>query len=294
MTAADGPRVAVVVKPADDPQQRAELAAALSAAGLTVMGWWETTASQPGTSQARAAVAAGADLVVVQGGDGTVRSVAAALLGTDVALALVPAGTGNLLARNLGIPAQPAAAAALAATGARRRIDVVELDDEPYLVMGGCGFDARMFAATSPALKQRAGWLAYVVAGLRALRSPAVGVRLESDGRIARTRATGVVVGNVASLTGGVALLPDARPDDGLLDVAVLTAARPREWLGLGWRLLAHRPPTRGQLRRFTGHAVDVVWDVDQPAQVDGDVIASRRTARFRVRPQALTVCVPR
>ena len=267
----------------DDPAAtRTQVCEALARAGLVDVAWYETTAQDPGRGQTAKAVADGADLVLALGGDGTVRACAAQLSGSDVPLALLPAGTGNLLARNLGIPADLEAAAQVAAAGARRRIDLVDLDDETFAVMGGCGFDARLFELTSEDLKAHVGWAAYLVAGARAVRSARpVQVDLVVDGSWRRLRAVGVVVGNVGMLTGGVQLLPDAVPDDGRLDVAVLTPVRARDWVGLGVRLLARRRPHPYQLTAMTAERVELRWAHEVPVEVDGDLVQPRRQARF-------------
>jgi YegS/Rv2252/BmrU family lipid kinase len=288
---------AVVANPAklaDPAADRARVTDALCRAGLPPPAWLETTEHDPGRGATRQALADGADLVLVLGGDGTVRACAGVLAGTTIPLALLPAGTGNLLAKNLGIPADLDAAAAVAADGTHRRIDVVELEGEPFVVMGGCGFDARVFEETSDDLKKRVGWLAYVSAGMRALRTVhAVGLTYEVDGRSGRTDAVGVVVGNVGTLAGGVPLFPDAEPDDGLLDVAVLTPTRRRDWVGLVVRVLARRRPHPYQLTRLLGREVRLRWDEEVPVEADGEVLGPARTARFAVRPAALTVCLP-
>ncbi len=288
---------AVVVNPTkvDDPATaRNVVSAALASAGLPEPMWLETTADDPGRGQTDKALADGADLVLAFGGDGTVRACATQLAGTDVPLGLVPVGTGNLLARNLGVPLDLQEAVGVVAGGFRRRIDLMELDGEPYTVMGGSGFDAAVFEETSEALKAKVGWPAYVVAGLRALRQVRpMDVEVVADGRAERVRAVGVLVGNVGRLTAGVPLLPEAQADDGLLHVAVLTPARAWDWAGLVVRVLARRDPHPYQMRRFTAREVRLTWPTEVAVEVDGDVVDARRRLAFAVRPSALSVCVP-
>lgn len=279
----------------DDPRQgAAEVESAFAEHGLAAPRWYETTQDDPGRDQTRTAVADGADIVVAQGGDGTVRACAAALAGGTVPLGLLPAGTGNLLARNLGIPRDLDGAVATLAAGRRRDIDVVELDGEPFVVMGGSGFDAQLFATTSDSLKDSIGWGAYVVSGLTALRRAHVqDVLIEINGEQIRRRAVGVVVGNVGTLTGGIELLPDAEAHDGRLHVAVLTPVSARHWAGLAARLLLRRDPHPVQMTVLRGPDVTVTWANEVPVEMDGDLVEPRRRLNFRVRPGRISVYAP-
>lgn len=279
----------------EDPRQAAvDVETAFAEHGLPAPRWYETTLDDPGQEQTRAAVEDGADIVIAQGGDGTVRACAAALAGGKVPLGLLPAGTGNLLARNLGIPRELDAAVETLAAACRRDIDVVELDGEPFVVMGGSGFDAQLFADTSDALKDSIGWGAYVVSGLRTLRrARAQDVLVEINGQQIRKRAVGVVVGNVGTLTGGVELLPDAEAQDGRLHVAVLTPVSVRHWIGLAARLLLRRDPHPVQMTVLRGSDVTVTWAREVPVELDGDVVEPRRRLVFAVRPGRISVCAP-
>ena len=144
----------------------------------------------------------------------------------------MPLGTGNLLARNLTLPLRVTDAIEVALSGQDRAIDVVEVSGDSlpetcFTVMGGLGFDAAIMAGASEALKQRMGWRAYVVSGMRNLRYPARRVEVSVDGGpYMRYRARTVVVGNVGLLQAGIPLLPDARVDDGRLDVVVVAPQR--------------------------------------------------------------------
>lgn len=290
-------RPAVVANPTkvDGPAAACDdVSAALAAVGLPEPLWLETTEEDPGRGQTAKALADGADLVLALGGDGTVRACAAELAGTDVPLGLLPVGTGNLLARNLEVPLDLEAAVGVVAEGHRRRIDLVDLDGEPYAVMGGSGFDATVFEETSEPLKTTVGWAAYLAAGVTALRQARpIDLELVVDGRAERLRAVGVLVGNVGQLTAGVSLLPEARADDGLLHVAVLTPTRARDWAGLVLRVLTRRDPHPYQMRTFTAEELQLTWPAEVPVEVDGDLAEPRRLMRFRVRPSALSVCVP-
>jgi diacylglycerol kinase family enzyme len=118
-------------------------------------------------------------------------------------------------------------------------------------------------------------------------------VELVVDGHAERLRAVGVLVGNVGQLIAGVPLLPEARADDGLLHVAVLTPRRARDWAGLVLRVLGRRAPHPCQMRNFTAEELQLTWPAEVPVEVDGDLSEPRRQLQFRVRPSALSVCVP-
>jgi YegS/Rv2252/BmrU family lipid kinase len=287
----------IVLNPSkcDDPDRfRAEVDAAFSSHGLTQARWLDTTRSDPGRGQTEQAISDGADLVLACGGDGTVRACASVLAGGSVPLGLLPNGTGNLLARNLVLPRSLDDAIGLVADGTLRVVDVAELDGEVFAVMGGAGFDAQLFHFTSERLKTRIGWASYVVAGLRALRAaPPRRVTLTLDGAVTQLRAVGVIVGNVGTLTGGVTLLPSAVPDDGVLDVGVLTPNTPAHWVGLAVRLISGRHPQPWQLQLFRARAIHVAFGADVPVEVDGDLLGARSGFTVRVRPRALRVCAP-
>jgi diacylglycerol kinase (ATP) len=266
---------------------------ALQGAGVEVL-WLETTREDPGQGVAAKAVAEGVDLVMAQGGDGTVMACVTALAGTEVPLAVLPGGTGNLLATNFDIPADLAGAVEVALDGDRARLDVAAMDDDRFVVMGGIGFDAAMLRDADPRLKERLGAVAYVLSGFRHLRRRATRFRLRLDDRppIERT-GQGVLIGNLGRLQGGLPVLPDARPDDGLLDVAVLQTRTVLDWLALAVRVLARSPRRDPQLELFQARRVEVGCDRPQPVERDGDPAGARDHLVVEVVPAALTLCVP-
>jgi YegS/Rv2252/BmrU family lipid kinase len=290
-------RAAVVVNPTkhgDLPKFRTAVGQAMSDHGWDEPLWLETTVDDPGEGQARAAVAAGVDLVVASGGDGTITACGAGVASSGIPLAVLPAGTGNLLARNLGLPLELDDALVVGLTGADRELDVGTANGRPFLVMAGVGFDAKMLDSTSEPLKKRLGWAAYAVSALRHLRDRPVRARLRADGGPQfRRRASGIIIGNVGALQGGVPLLPDAAPDDGLLDLVVLTARGWTSWLALaGHVLLRHHSPSRMVRRTFRELRIDL--DRPQLWELDGEVMDRTRQLVIAVQPGKLLLRVPR
>ena len=262
-------------------------------AGWGLPVWHYTTVADPGTGMAEAAAVAGADLALVCGGDGTVREVCAELAGTGIPVGIIPAGTGNLLARNLDIPLFLRAAIDIALTGQDRAIDMVKVsgdgveDGTHFMVMAGMGFDAAIMEGVNEDIKAKVGWIAYVLSALKSLMFPAVRIELSIDGGEFTThRARTIVVGNVGYLQAGMPLLPDASIDDGLLDVVLLHPRRFLSWIPLAFRVLAKRPRTDELVDRMTGRTVVVRASADTPRQLDGDSIGPGRELRDGVHPR--------
>ena len=384
------PLACVVVnpsKPRATAAVRSLLEDELHEAGYAGPVWLETSVSEPGTMQARLALAAGASLVVAAGGDGTVRSVAAGLAGTGAQMGIVPLGTANLAARNLGVPVGDARAAArVVAHGINLPADLAWVRTEPWsdpgalpnpappgdprwrtdsppvtgraaaaspdsppaaadpadsrqlsaeaaravhtiqratrrphqwtrptlgdehacMVVAGIGFDAGLVASTRPALKARVGWGAYALAAMENLGSPRMDLvlsLLDEAGarRVERLRARNLLVANGGRLPAGITLLPQARTDDGLLDVAVIdTVAGLAGWSSLARQVLppyaAHysesgRSLGRVMLRR--GGEVAVQLSAPALVEVDGDLLAPTQSMRVRLDPGALLIRRP-
>jgi diacylglycerol kinase family enzyme len=280
-----------------------------AAAGGWEPSFLETTLDDRGVRLARAAVAGGARMVVAAGGDGTVRACAQALAGTQVPLAIVPLGTANLASRALGIPSGVGGSLAAAFGGHERRIDLAVAEAAAadaageatgggggltFAAMAGIGLDAEVVAATPRLLKRRAGWLAYAAAGAAHLsgRGERFTVRLDGDEPLAR-RARCVVVGNAGLLPGGFTLLPQARLDDGLLDVGILAPAGPAGWLRVAHRVLTGSGRGGRPLERHQARRVEISAETELPRQVDGEVITPGRSLTVTLLRRALTVRVP-
>ena len=297
----DRPLAAVVVNPTKiEPGTRLRVEAVCTGLGWAEPLWLETTVEDPGTGQAKLAVDKGADVVLACGGDGTVRAVAEALAGTGVAMGLVPAGTGNLLARTVGTPDSVLAATRVALTGDDRAIDVGRIridgaeEERVFLVMAGTGFDAAIMESTPEALKVRVGPLAYVISGLRAMRGRRMRVALTLDeGPALRRRTRTVVVGNSGTLLGGLVLMPRASLDDGLLDVVSIAPNSLAGWVAVALRVITKRPRGHERVEHWQARSIVIRTEAPQPCQVDGDPVGDAQELSIRVEPNALVVRVP-
>jgi len=269
------------------------VARAFAGAGWPKPEMLATTAADSGTGLARSALASGAELVVACGGDGTVNAVAEALADTGVPLGVIALGTGNLLAANLDIPHRLEHAVAVLIHGSDRRIDLGGVGEKVFVGMAGLGLDAAMIADTSEPLKARLGWPAYVPSIIRHLRDRGERMTLRVDGRRARhSRVRALVIGNVGRLPVGIELLPDARPDDGALDVVVLEPrGRLAGWTGVVLRLLLRRDGPR--ISRYRAGAVEARARRPVAIELDGDPYRTARVFSVHVRPGALLVRTP-
>jgi diacylglycerol kinase family enzyme len=303
---------------------QATVAKACADGGWSEPQWVETTAEETGERQARDAVEAGADVVASLGGDGTVRAVASALVGTDVALGLLPGGTGNLLARNLGVPVGSLEEAARALVEGRdRRIDVgavrladalpepessratkdspagVADDEEVFLVMAGLGLDGEIMADTDETVKEAVGWVAYVLAATRKLSGRGFPVEVRARGgegvvgapeeSVVR-HAQAVIIGNCGTLQGGVELMPEAVVDDGVLDAVVLAPQGAFGWASVLVDVATRHRAGRRRLDRLVAPDLTVLARRAVEAEIDGDPVGPHRAMTARALPGALVV----
>jgi YegS/Rv2252/BmrU family lipid kinase len=272
-----------------------EFRQALDAAGITDPAWFEVPKSKKAPKQVRQALKQGADLILVWGGDGMVQRCIDALVGSEVTIGILPAGTANLLATNLGIPHDLNAALDIALAGRSRCLDIGTVNGEHFAVMAGAGFDARMIDGTDGAGKTRLGRLAYVRSGASALRAPAEPVHVVVDGvTFFEGEASCVLVGNVPRATGGLLVFNDAQPDDGRLDVGVVTAEGAIEWLRVLGRVALHRGEGSKFVQTIQGRTVDVRFDRPVAYELDGGTRPATDRLRFEVKPAAVTVRVPK
>lgn len=297
------PRCVVIHNPsklADEAAFRREVTAAMHRAGWQDPLWMPTAPDDPGHSMTRAALAARPELVMAVGGDGTVRVVSSGLAGAGVRFAVIPAGTGNLLAKNLGIPLDQQEALKVALHGRCVPIDLVRLvvdgrqqEAEHFAVMAGMGFDAKMMAATDATLKRVVGSGAYAVAFIKEIgtRPHRTRIRIDDQAPIVR-QAVLTVIGNVAELQGGIALLPRARPDDGEVNLVVASPTSLRQWMRT-LAVVVGKLRRREMVQEFSGSRL--VIDVDEPLeyQMDGDLQGTGCHFEATVVPKALPIMLP-
>jgi diacylglycerol kinase family enzyme len=261
--------------------------------------WLETSAEDPGPAITDQVVSAKVDRVIAAGGDGTVRIVADRLAETGIAMAVMPLGTANLLARNLDIPLSEEEALEVAFGDHTRDIDLIKVavdgsPSEHFAVIGGLGIDAMIMDETNSELKDAIGAGAYFVAAAKALGRTPINMRITlDDHRPRRRHAMICAIGNVGMLAGNLTLIPDARPDDGRLDVYVASPHRITHWLRVFLRLITLRPRADDRVDQWQATRVEVRLDHPDPYELDGDVIGDCRSLRAEVTPGALTVCVP-
>ena len=250
--------------------------------------------------RARRAVKRGCDVVVAVGGDGAVHQVASALTGTPVALGIIPTGTGNLLAGNLGIPRRPDRAARTVISGVRRRIDMgrATVGGRSYDVALACGigFDADVMDATGSRSKRRWGKLAYFASAIGASgRIRNVTHEITLDGVTTKTKAAQVIVANFGRMMAGLSPRRPVLPDDGLLEVIVARASGPIPALGAAWEALRQTDlgdSSGGHVFRAQARKVRIATAVPRLVEIDGSVVG-RTPVDVSILPAALTVLVP-
>ena len=294
------PSAAVIINPHSGTSRGPEVArhrAALAASVVSSYGChpdiFVTERRGHARELAAGALARGATIVVAWGGDGTVNEVASAVAFHDASLGVVPSGSGNGLARELGLPAAPVAALTVAVTGPTRVIDCGELDGRLFVNVAGVGLDASI-AHRFAALGNRRGFRRYVEIGARELlRFEADEYTIAADDRTIRARALVVAIANARQYGNGAVIAPFARLDDGRLDVVVV-ADRPV------WRTLMHVPDLfRGRIDRVPGVTMTAASRIEivsvRPAlyHVDGEPFATGTSIRARAHAGALRVRVP-
>ena len=285
---------------------RHSLERACADAGLPAPHILTTTPEHTGWEQAREAVTRGARHVVVGGGDGTVREVARAVAGSGVHLGILPIGTANLFAFNLGLRTRdPRLMVDRALFGSPATVDVgwaswrpvtdghagPPSTDQPFLVMAGIGHDAATVLATDPDTKSRLGWLSYLAMGTRHLFSKPLAMRLSIDNAPGRRLKTWtVLVANSGNIPGGIEVFPRAQLDDGYLDCLEIPLRKPAQWASIAWAGITHHRWEAAALRYSRARTLWAVPDEPTPLHLDGDVVGEVADVRIRVQAGGLIV----
>ena len=278
-----------------DPEERkTTISEALAAHGY-VSQFIATSKEEGAKELAEQALKDGAKLLAVSGGDGTVMEAMSALIGTETAIAVFPAGTGNLLSINLGIPTTVPDAVDVALKGRKYHLDLARTGDGKYFaIMGGLGMDAQMIADADREAKNKMGKLAYVWATLKNLPRRRVRVEIILDDKPALSRRVkSVLLANMGKITGGLEAMPTASPQDGLLDVGILKTATVGDWLRLFGYALLGRAQDAPDLEVYQARRVTLRTRRDQPVQFDGEDGGRMRELTVEIVPKAVLVLVP-
>jgi len=271
-----------------------ELRRILALEGVTDPLWYEVKKSRRAPKYARRAAGKGADVLFVWGGDGTVQRCIDAVAGTDTAVAILPAGTANLLASNLNVPHDLEEAVRTGLHGDRRRLDTGSVNGERFTVMAGAGFDAQMIAEADRGTKEKLGRAAYVITGIKSLRGRRVRATIEVDGkRFFTGRVSCVLAANVGKIIGGIEAFPQARADSGRLELGVVTARQPTEWARTFGRLAVGHPERSPFAKVTHGKKIKVRFEEKVRFELDGGARPPARKLRIKVHPGSVTVCVP-
>jgi diacylglycerol kinase (ATP) len=275
------------------PGDRKRLNAAIEDLSFAKVEWLMIDKGSAAKQAAAKAVKHGADIVLACGGDGTVRAAAEALVGTDAALAVMPAGTANQFANAMSIPNDLTELLSLLTNGQTRTIDTGRCNGMTFLVMAGIGFDAALIDSADDD-KERLGMVAYLRAGAKEVRErkpfPA---KIEIDGdKVFDGDASCVLVANIGTLKGFEAL-PDAIPTDGTLDAAIVTASGVRDWAGLMVSAIRHRQHLSGRADLHAGKTITVKTPKKHRFELDGGVKGEAKKLEFEVVPSSLIVCAP-
>ncbi len=278
-----------------DPDQRRRVISDALAEHGYVCQFINTTQEIGARALAAQALKDGVDLLAVSGGDGTVMQALSALVGTDMPIAVLPAGTGNLLSVNLGIPTTVPDAVSVALSGTPYALDLCRADNDRYFaVLGGLGMDAQVIADADRDSKDRMGKAAYFWAALKNLPRRHAHVHVSLDGgKPFRRKVKSVLLANMGQITGGVSVFPTASPNDGLLDVGILKAATLAHWVHLMGNALLGRTQHESVLEIHQARTVTVTTRRPQPVQFDGEAEGQTRSLTVEVVPRAVHVLLP-
>ncbi len=306
--------LAVIYNPEKIALHRLEKAFAKHDATPTFLA---TDSSSNGATQAREAIGLGLDVIFVAGGDGTLRNVVQGIAGQDIAIGILPLGTGNILARNLKIPiGNLDAAIKKALSGNRYQLDLGvakavfsdgSLREFIFTGIAGVGMDAKLMENTQPKLKRRVGWIAYIEGGIRSLPLKFERFDVQIDNQVRTLKSYSLLVGNVGWLPGLISMMPDAQMDDGKLDIAAIGPRKIWNWVDffsrITWQNLVVRPLALGRRWMDERANVKTLENLSSPRirikphnaaamQLDGDPVGEIIEVDFSLKNKALTVLI--
>jgi len=271
-----------------------ELRSVLARYGFDQPLWYEVAKSRQVPDCVRSATSEGADVVFVWGGDGTVRRGIETLANSDIPLAILPAGTGNLLARNVGIPLDLEKAVAIGLHGDRRPIDTATVNGKYFAVMAGAGLDAIIMRDANDGMKDRVGRAAYLWSGARSLDERPVKARIDLEGRrFYKGPVTCVLFGNMSEILGGVKVFEGSSAEDGLIEMGVVSAKSRTQWLRTLTRVVVGHAERSPFVSTTRGTDMTITFNRPMRFEVDGSDQKAARRLRVKVRPRSATVCVP-
>ena len=272
----------------------AELRESLAREGYDDPLWYEVQTSAQAPKFARLALEKGAEVIFVWGGDGTVQQCIDALVNTKAVLAILPAGTANLLAGNLEIPKDISKAVLVGLRGTRRTLDTGSFNGEHFAVMAGTGFDAFIIKDASGKLKEVAGRLAYFYSGTKNLSARQVKAEIKVDGKkYFKGKVSCVFVGNVSKGMGGLVVFKAAKPDDGILELAVVTAKNPFDWARTLGRVTQGKAEKSPFVQLTHGKEFHFTFKTKFPYEMDGGERKAVKEMHIKVHPSSITICVP-
>ena len=271
-----------------------ELRRVLEEHGVAEPLWYEVPKSRKAPKQVKKALDEGAELVIAWGGDGTVQRCLDVMAGSGTPLGIVPAGTANLFATNLGIPSDIEQAVEIALGGVKRTLDVGNLNGQRFGVMAGVGFDAAMIRDADAGLKDTIGRIAYVWTGAKNIKNEPFGAKIRVDGTTwFDDTASCILVGNVGNLFGGIEAFTDAKPDDGRLEVGVVTAEGIVQWARTLARTAVGRSEKSPFVQATRAKEIHVKLDRKVLYELDGGDREKAKKLEIAVEAGALEVCVP-
>ena len=266
----------------------------LAAQGFDDPLWYEVPKSKMVPARIKQARKNGAELIFAWGGDGTVQRSIDSLVGHSIVLSILPAGTANLLATNLGIPTDLEEAVLTGLNGSNKVLDVGRMNGEHFAVMAGTGLDALMIKDADRGLKDRFGRAAYIWTGARNVSHKLTKTKIRIDGNTwFDGECSCILVGNVSDVLGGISVFDHARPDDGKLDVAVVTADGAMQWARALTRAVVGHADKSPLVQMTTATKIEIKMKKALPYELDGGKRPKTDLLKIKVVPNAITIRVP-